>query len=441
MTSIERVAIVGGGLMGSTLAAACAVAGARVLLVRARPGAGGADVLARAQAVARDDAERAAIAMNVSVASLDTNPEALRDSDWICECVVEQVAPKRDVLARIEAARGAHSVVSTMSSGLTLASLSEGLPERLRRDLFATHFFNPLRVMKGLELASPVDFAAGKRDALAAFCRDRLGKGVVLCNDTPNFIANRVGVFMMLAGVHKTKPYLSAGKTQEWADAVMSAPFGMPAMGLYGLIDLTGIDIGHRIAMNLEKLLPPTDLCLAYTRYPLAEQILLETGQVGRGSGGGYYRIATPPGGAKRREVFDLMSWQWRAASRVRLAAPHDKAATLLFADSPEGHYAWDLMGATLLYATGLVPEVADTIISIDQAMRWCFGWARGPFELLDTVGPRRVAERALAERGRLPAMLDVLWRAEAATFYQDGAYLGVDGVWHALPEEQAGAA
>ncbi len=422
--------------MGSSLAAACAAAGAKVSVYRARPSSGG-DLMERVLAAGRTE-DRAAIRGNVRVGSLGMENGALADADWICECVVENLDNKREVLARIEAARGERSVVSTMSSGLTLSSLTRGLPARLRRDLFATHFFNPLRVMRGVEVAWSPGASPARRDALVAFCRERLGKGVVYAKDSPNFIANRIGVFMMLAGLHKAKPYLASGHSPEWVDAVVSAPFGLPAMGLYGLIDLLGLDIGNRIALNLEGLLPAGDPCLAFTRYPPLEQAMLDRGQVGRGSGGGFYRIATPPGGAKRREVFDLTTGEWRAAVRVRLAPPHDAAATLMFDDSPEGRLAWDLMGATLLYAASLVPEVAEDLVNVDRAMRWCFGWARGPFELLDSIGPRRIAARVLANGGRLPVMLDVLGRSGAESFYRDRGFLGVGGGWHRVPDDAA---
>ena len=170
--------------------------------------------------------------------------------------------------------------------------------------------------------------------------------------------------------------------------------------------------------------------------FPPAEQALLAKGQLGRKSGGGFYRIQKAADGSKLKQVFDLNSKEWRPAAAIKLNPQHARAETLLFSDDPEGRFAWELMGGTLLYAAGLVPEISDDIVGIDRAMRWGFAWKKGPFELLDEVGPARVIERVRRAGQQVPRMLAVLEGARAERFYRDGQYLGLDGAYHPLPPE-----
>jgi 3-hydroxyacyl-CoA dehydrogenase len=159
---------------------------------------------------------------------------------------------------------------------------------------------------------------------------------------------------------------------------------------------------------------------------------------LGRKSGGGFYRVVKQSDGAKLKQVYDLASGAWRRAETVALAPPHDRAETLLFADDAEGRFGWDLIGGTLLYAADLIPEIADDIVNVDRALRWGFAWKRGPFELLDAIGPARVIARLEAAGRKLPGLLAVLQAAGAAGFYRnDGSeFLGSDGAYHPVPGE-----
>ncbi len=435
--TIESVAVLGSGTMGSGIAAACAQAGARVLLldVSAEQAEQALARMQQGRAPALEDAGKAAL---IATGSFDADLDKIAGYDWVCEAVVEDLAAKRNLFERVEAARRDGSVVSTNTSGIPLHAIAEGMPERLRRDIAVTHFFNPVKVMRLMELVPGADTDPAVTDALAAFCGTRLGKGVVHAKDTVNFIGNRIGCFWMLAGLHKGRAARAEGLSIETLDALMSAPVGLPPTGLYGLIDLVGLDVMDLVGKNLLANLPADDACRPFAVLPPEEQAMLERGQLGRKSGGGFYRLTKRDDGSRLKEVFELDHGGWREAAEVSLDARHSDLAGLVFADDAEGRFAWELMAATLGYAADLVPEIADDIVNVDRAMRWGFNWQRGPFELLDALGPAGVIERLEAAGEHVPRMLLLLRESGAEAFYRrDGTeFLGTDGSWHPVPEE-----
>jgi 3-hydroxyacyl-CoA dehydrogenase len=432
---IKSVCVAGGGTMGSGIAAACAAAGRSVLILEldAKLAQRGID---RALATAQTPEEKAQLAGLIQAGTLAERREEIGRYDWICEAIDEDLDKKRALFAQLEPLRREGSVVSTNTSGILLRNIAAGLPERFRHDVTVTHFFNPVRVMRLLELVAGPDTRPEVYGALAAFCRDVLGKGVVHAKDTVNFIGNRIGCYWMLSGLHIAKPYLAQGLSMEKMDALMGAPVGVPSTGLYGLVDLIGLDVMHMIGKNMAANLPAGDAGLACGNFPEAEETLFARGQLGRKSGGGFYRVLKAADGSKTKEVFDLTSNEWRTAAAIQLDPQHARAETLLFSDDPEGRFAWELMGGTLCYAARLVPEISDDLVGIDRAMRWGFAWKKGPFELLDEIGPSRVIERLRGAGQDVPRMLAVLESAGAASFYRGGEYLGLDGAYHPLPPE-----
>ncbi|MCW5738416.1 MAG: 3-hydroxyacyl-CoA dehydrogenase family protein [Enhydrobacter sp.] len=346
-------------------------------------------------------------------------------------------ATKRTRFEKLEAARSEGSVISTNTSGIPLRSIVEGMPERLRRDVVVTHFFNPVKVMKLLEVVPGADTTPDVVEAMARFGAETLGKGVVHAKDTVNFIGNRIGCFWMLSGLHKARRARHEGRlSMETIDALMSAPVGLPSTGLYGLIDLIGLDVMDFVGKNLALNLPEGDAGLSYTSFPPEEQAMLGRGQLGRKSGGGFYRMAKTADGGRLKETFDLDAGEWRAAAEPELAEAHHDLVTLMASGDPCGVFARDLMLGTLLYAADLVPQIADDIVNVDRAMRWGFAWQKGPFEMLDALGPTGVADSLEARGEPVPAMLQVLGESGATSFYRkDGSeYLGRDGAWRAVP-------
>lgn len=372
----------------------------------------------------------------VETGTFDEDLAKIADYDWICEAIVEDLDTKRELFDKVEPLRRDGSVISSNTSGIPLRDIAAGFPERLQHDVAITHFFNPVQVMKLFELVPGEQTSPEVVEAYAEFGATKLGKGVVHAKDTVNFIGNRIGCFFMLSGLHLAKPFLAEGMSQETIDAVLGKPVGLPPTGLYGLIDLIGLDVMDLVGKNLAVNLPEGDDGLAYTAFPDVEQRMLDRGQLGRKSRalGGFGRVQKLDDGSKKKEAFDLATEEWRDAVAPDLDGVPADLGEVLFDDSLHGELAWQVFGGTLRYAAGLVPEIADDIVNIDNAIRWGFNWAQGPFELLDTLGPARVIAKIEAEGGDVPAMLAVLRDAGAETFYRDGDYLGRDGEYHPLP-------
>ncbi len=430
--TIDSVAVLGGGTMGGGIAGACAQAGCKVLLLDVSREAAekSLDRIVNGRPPAVDDAEAAG---RIELGTFDELAR-IEGYDWICEAVIEDLETKRTLFERLEPLRSDGSVVSTNTSGIPLAAITEGMPGRLRRDVTVTHFFNPVKVMKLMELVPGADTTPDVVDAFAAFCGQRLGKGVVHAKDTVNFIGNRIGCFWMLSGLHKARAALESGLSMEMVDAVMGAPVGLPSTGLYGLIDLIGLDVMDFVGKNLDANLPEGDSGRAYTAFPPAEQEMLARGQLGRKSGGGFYRMTRHEDGSRSKETFDLLAGDWRPAEEV--APDHGDIATLFAADDAQGRFAWALMGGTLAYAADLVPEISDDIVNVDRAMRWGFAWNMGPFQMLDALDPAAVITRLEQNHRPVPNMLAILRDAGAERFYRDEGkeFLGTDGQFHPVP-------
>ena len=273
--------------------------------------------------------------------------------------------------------------------------------------------------------------------AFAEFGTQRLGKGVVHAKDTVNFIGNRIGCFFMLSGLHLAKPFLADGMNQETVDAILSTPLGLPPTGLYGLIDLIGLDVMELVGKNLSVNLPETDAGHTYTAFPPVEQKMHDTGQLGRKAGGGFSRQIKMDDGTRRKETFDLLDEEWRDAKPAALEGVSTELGDVIFEDSPAGELAWQVFGGTLRYAAGLVPEIANDVVNIDNAIRWGFNWVHGPFEMLDHLDPMRVMDRIRQEGGQIPSMLEVLEQSGAGSFYRNegSEYLGIDGEHHSVNE------
>ena len=428
--SIESVAVIGAGTMGSGIAAASAAAGCSVLLL---------DVSKEAAEAALEHVDENAKHL-VTTGTVDADLNAVSDYDWVCEAVVEDLEIKRELFARLEPIRKDGSVISSNTSGIPLSQISAGMSPRFRADVAITHFFNPVKVMRLFELVPGEDTDDDVIAAFAEFGADRLGKGVVHAKDTVNFLGNRIGCFFMLSGLHLAKPFLLEGMNQETVDAILAAPVGLPPTGLYGLIDLIGLDVMELVGENLAVNLPEEDAGRAYTGFPLVEQNMHDRGQLGRKAGGGFFRQLKLDDGSRRKETFDLLSETWRDAEEAILEGVSKELGEVIFQDSPAGKLAWQIFGGTLRYAADLVPEIADDVVNIDNAIRWGFNWVHGPFEMLDHLNPRRVIERIRAEGDQPPSMLEVLEKEGASSFYrnQGTEFLGFDGQYHSV-EDLAG--
>ena len=409
---IRKAAVIGAGVMGSGIAAQIANGGMPVLLLDIVPeGVADRDVLARGALDRLAKAEPAAFmsrdAMRlVTPGNLEDHLDRLGEVDWIVEAVVENLEVKRRLYQKLEGARKAGSVVSSNTSTLPLARLTEGQPEKFRRDFLITHFFNPPRYMRLLELVAGPKTRVEAVERIADFADRALGKTVVRCKDTPGFIANRIGCFWMQAAFGHA---FETGLPVEEADAVMGRPLGIPKTGVFGLADLVGIDLLPHVAASLRAALPADDPFHEVDGdWPLIGK-LIETGYTGRKGKGGFYRLDRS-GGTRIKQAIDLATGEYHKAGKPRLdaidAAKDGGPRALLESEEPAARYAWQVMSRTLAYACSLVPEIADDIAAIDQAMRLGYTVRWGPFELLDRIGPAWFKERLEAEGVEIPPLL-----------------------------------
>jgi 3-hydroxyacyl-CoA dehydrogenase len=433
----SKVAVIGAGVMGCGIAAQIANAGVRVLLldVVAKDGANRNAVAegAVARALKTDPAPfmSAAAAKLIETGNIEDDLPRVAGCDWIVEVVVERLEVKQALYRRLDSVRRPGTAVSSNTSTIPLATLIEGLPASFVRDFMITHFFNPPRYMRLMELVTGPGTDAALAGRVGQFCDVALGKSVIACKDSPGFIANRLGVFWMTAAVTET---IEHGLTIEEADAVMGRPFGVPKTGVFGLMDLVGLDLMPHVNASMAGALPKDDAFHSINRDVPVIRRLIEAGYTGRKGRGGFYRL-NREGGRRAKETLDLATGEFRPEQRADLpeiAAAGRDLRKLMQAPGKIGAYAWTVMGHTLAYAAKLVPEAADDVAAIDEAMRLGYNWKYGPFELIDRVGADWLIGRLREEGSSVPPMLQL---AAGRSFYrvQNGVrqQLGQDGDYH----------
>jgi len=459
MTKIEKVAVLGAGVMGSGIAAQIANAGHEVLLLDIVPdGANDRNTLAKG-AIDRLLKTKPAPLMHKSFArriqpgNLEDDLGRLAEADWICEAVLERPDVKHKVYADVEKHRKAGSIVTSNTSTIPLGKLVDGMPDSFAEDFAITHFFNPPRYMRLLELVGGAKTKPGVLDALRDFGDKALGKDVVAAKDTAGFIANRIGIYWSYVAMSEA---MRLGLTVEEADSIVGRPLGIPKTGIFGLADLTGIDLAPHVNASMLELLPDSDpFCQAFDENgPLPKLIasMIERGMTGRKGGGGFYR-RTKADGKTVREALDLTTGEYRltrkAALRSARAGRKGLRAVVEF-DDKGGEYAWAVLSKVLSYAASLVPEIADDVSAVDRAMRTGYAWKYGPFEQIDQLGTKWFAERLAADGLPVPELIATagdrpFYKEDDAKAYQltsGGDYAEVvvpDDAWR-LADKKRGA-
>jgi len=434
--SIAKVCVLGAGTMGAGIAAQVANAGVPVLLLDMATDGPDRSIIARKALERLGKAEPAAFmskaaARLVEVGNLDDDLGRVAECDWVIEAIVEKVEAKHALYARLEDVRRAGTAVSSNTSTIPLEKLIEGRSEAFAQDFLITHFFNPPRYMRLIEVVSGARSNPELVAAVSAFADQRLGKSVVACKDRPGFIANRVGTFWLQSAVNAA---FDLGVSVEDADAIAGKPMGVPKTGIFGLVDLVGLDLMPYLKASLTASLPKDDPYQAIARdEPLILKMIAD-GYTGRKGKGGFYRINREAG--KVKEAIDLATGTYAKARKplgIPAAAQKDLRA-LLALRGKAGAYAWAVLGPTLAYAAALVGEVADDVLAIDTAMKLGYNWKYGPFELIDRIGADDVAQRLEAEGHAVPPMLKL---AVGRSFYRvEGGqrqFLGLDGEYHAV--------
>ncbi len=442
MPLIRKAAVLGAGVMGSAIAAHLANAGIPTLLldivpreltddekkkgldlsspeVRNRFARSGLEKALKAKPAAFAHKDLARL---VTPGNFEDDLPGLAEVDWVVEAVVERLDIKISLFQKVAQHLKDSALLTTNTSGLSVNAMAEALPDEVRPRFFGTHFFNPPRYMHLLELVPAETTDRAALGEFARFAERRLGKGVVFAKDTPNFIANRIGVFSMLYTLRAMEKH---GLTVEQVDALTGKALARPKSATFRTADLVGLDVLAHVARTQYEGAPDDERREVF-EIPAWLQKMIEKGLLGQKAGAGFYK-RVKENGKKATLAIDPATLEYRPKAKAdfpvlaeikNLEAPEQRVARIVADKSPAGAFAWDVTAETLLYAARRIPDVADDIVSIDRAMRWGFGWEIGPFEIWDALGVRRSVERMVAEGRDVPEGIRALADSETPSFY-----------------------
>ena len=379
---IKKVVVIGSGTMGSGIAAHLCNANIPVTLL---------DLTTDISEKARERIKKSRPPLlidkskidKINVGNIDDNFNVVSEADWVVEAVVERIDIKHSIYEKIFKERKAGSIISSNTSSIPISILSEKLSAEDKKDFCITHFFNPVRYMDLLEIVKSEKSDLDKIDSLKKFCEISLGKGAIVCNDTPGFLGNRIGVFaMQVAMTEAFKMKLSI----EEADAIFGRPMGIPKTGVFGLYDLIGIDLMADVLKSFIKELSEIDEFQEVAKeIPLVKK-LIETGYTGRKGKGGFYRM-NKVDNKKILEAINLETGEYHPTQKINIKSEKVDLKALINRDDKYGQYAWSVISKIINYASSLVPGITDEFNDIDEAMRLGFNWSKGPFEMLEEIG------------------------------------------------------
>jgi 3-hydroxyacyl-CoA dehydrogenase len=439
---VSKVVVLGSGVMGSAIAAHFANAGIPSLVldilpkepnevekaagltledraVRDRIAADAVRALLKAKPAPLFTPDRLAL---IEVGNLEDDLTRLEEADWVLEVVKEDLEIKKKVLAAAAPHIGPEAVVTSNTSGLSLAQMASVLPEALKPRFLGTHFFNPPRYMKLLEVVPTADTSAETLAFVEAFSRTRLGKGIVPAKDTPNFIANRIGIHAVMVTLRVMQ---EMGLTVEEIDGLTGPALGRPKTATFRLMDLVGLDTFLHVADNVRDNAPDDESRDVFAAPAFLEK-MVEKGLLGRKSGAGFYKKVKGAEGSTILTL-DLETLEYREGKKASfpeldaLKSVDDAAERLekvVFGKGRAAEAVWKMLAATLSYAAMRVGEICDDVSAVDHAIRWGFNWTLGPFEVWDALGFRAVTERLKSESYPLPAWVTALYDAGAESIY-----------------------
>ena len=379
---IKKVVVIGSGTMGSGIAAHLCNANVPVTLL---------DLTTEISEKARERIKKSRPPLlidkskidNIDVGNINDNFNVVSEADWVVEAVVERIDIKHNIYEKIFKERKAGSIISSNTSSIPISILSEKLSAEDKKDFCITHFFNPVRYMDLLEIVKSENNDLNKIDSLKKFCEISLGKGAIVCNDTPGFLGNRIGVFAMQVAM--TEAFKMKMSIEE-ADAVFGRPMGIPKTGVFGLYDLIGIDLMADVLKSFIKELPKSDEFQEVAKeIPLVKK-LIETGYTGRKGKGGFYRMNKIEN-KKILEAINLETGEYHPTQKINIKSDKVDLKALINRDDKYGEYAWSVISKIINYASSLVPGITDEFNDIDEAMRLGFNWSKGPFEMLEEIG------------------------------------------------------
>jgi 3-hydroxyacyl-CoA dehydrogenase len=444
--SIRRVAVVGAGTMGAAIAAHLANVGIPTYLldivpreltadeekegltlddpaVRNRIVNAGLEHCLRARPANFYVKDNAAL---ITVGNLEDNFDWIAQVDWIIEAIVERLDIKQQLMARIDEVRKPNAIVSTNTSGIPIHEIAEGRSESFQQHFLGTHFFNPPRYLKLLEIIPHTENGPELIDFMEHFCTHVLGKGVVICKDTPNFIANRM---ISIAGSYGLNYALEHGYTVEEVDAITGPAIGRPRTATFRLNDLIGIDVLAHVSGNLYDAIPhdPHRDVLQQKKMTALVGAMIDRGWLGNKAGQGFYK-RTYVEGERQFWILNPQTMDYEPPVKPRFDSvgkarkvedPAERLEIMAYAEDRAGEYAWHVLSRTVVYAASCIPEISDDIVAVDNACRWGFNWELGPFETWDAIGVARSVEQLREEGVEIPAWVDEMLKAGFETFYQ----------------------
>ncbi len=406
---IKSVVIIGSGTMGSGIAAHLCNANIPVTLL---------DLSTDISTKARERIYKSRPPLlidkkkidNIKVGNINDDFDVVKDADWIVEAVVERIDIKHKIYDKIFKNRKSGAIVSSNTSSIPIKILSENLTDDEKKDFCITHFFNPVRYMGLLEIVKNENNDLKKIDSLKKFCENELGKGAIVCNDTPGFLGNRIGVYaMQVAMTEAFKMKLSI----EEADAVFGRPMGIPKTGVFGLYDLIGIDLMADVLKSFIKELPRQDPFQEVAKeIPLVKK-LIEIGYTGRKGKGGFYRMNKE----NNQKILEAInSGDYSPSKKIDMGIDTVNLKELINRKDKYGEYSWSVISKIIKYASSLVPGITDKFNDIDEAMRLGFNWAMGPFEMLKSIGVNEFFNRI--DDFKNNAFLENLSKTKDENFY-----------------------
>jgi 3-hydroxyacyl-CoA dehydrogenase len=442
---IRSVAILGAGVMGAQIAAHFANAGVPALLLDITPDAAAAG-LTRARALKPDPFFTSDTASLITTGGFDEAMARLSTVDWILEAIVEQLDIKRELLARVDAARRKGSIVSSNTSGIPIALLAEGRSDDFRRHWLGTHFFNPPRYLHLLEVIPTTETDPAVVDAVTSFADLHLGKGVVIARDTPNFIGNHLA----LHGVMRMLEKVASGEfTIEEVDAITGPAIGRPKSATFRTLDLAGVDILGHVVRNLHERLADDSARRAFVLPEFVER-MLERGLTGEKAGQGFYKRVKRADGESQILTLDPATLEYRQRQSPKLPSldasqsisdPAERVRTLFTGQDRVGQFLRDTLGPTLAYTRQVTPEIANAAEDVDRVMRWGFGWELGPFELMAALGseagppsgatilPARTDRTAIVKKNAGASLVDMGDGVLRVDFHSKMNALGADTI------------
>ena len=408
MNKIIKVGVIGAGTMGAGIAGQVANAGIEVWLLDLPTEGENVNSLAQKGLERLRDPDMPGIMSKeaeelIHLGNTRDNFNELTECDWIAEAVVERLDIKQALYKKLHETCKESAIITSNTSTIPISLLTEGMPQDFCERFAITHFFNPVRFMRLLELVRGEQTRQDVMDTLDVFCESMLGKGVVPCSDTPGFLANRVGVFAIQCALHKAFEY-NLSPTE--ADAFFGRPLGLPKTGVFGLYDLIGIDLMADVAKSLENILPENDAFHKYAAPIEFVSNMIANGQTGNKNDQGFYKQA-----GDDKMVIDLSNGNYVEHKRLKtslLEEAEKTGVTAIISDqSKYGLFIWDVLSETLSYAASLVPEVTEDVTQIDDAMKLGYNWVKGPFELIDEIGIDYFVNRLKTSARDVPDFLE----------------------------------